>query len=123
MVDNVSDLVLDGNAAARLLQHIFVPDITLAKIRCEACDRTSGLGSLTLYAAPMGAVLKCADCESVLMRAVDTPHGLWLEMTGARYLKFQPERHPSSAFRSTENFESMAMQAEAYNSDVGASAP
>ena len=96
MADNTSDLVLDGNAAACLLQHIFVPDLTLAKIRCEACDCTSGLGSLTLYAGPIGAVLKCADCESVLMRAVDTPHGLWLEMTGARYLKFQPERHPSS---------------------------
>jgi len=92
MADNVSDLVLDGNAAACLLQHIFVPDLTLAKIRCEACDCTNGVGSLALYAAPMGAVLKCADCESVLMRAVDTPHGLWLEMTGARYLKFQSER-------------------------------
>jgi hypothetical protein len=123
MADNVSDLVLEGNAAARLLQHIFVPDTTLATIRCEACDCTNGVGSLALYAAPMGAVLKCADCESVLMRAVDTPHGLWLEMTGARYLKFQSERYSSSAYCSTENFESMAMQGEAYNPDVGASAP
>jgi len=108
MADNVSDLVLDGNVAACLLQHIFVPDITLAKIRCEACDCTNGVGSLALYAAPMGAVLKCADCESVLMRAVDTPHGLWLEMRGARYLKFRPGRPPSAAYCSTENFESMA---------------
>jgi len=98
MADNVSDLVLNGNAAASLLQHIFVPDITVAKIRCEACDCTIGVGSLPLYAAPMGAVLKCADCQSVLMRAVETPHGLWLEMTGVRYLKFQPRRHPSSAY-------------------------
>ena len=87
-MNNVSDLVLDGNATALLLQEIFVPDIALAKIRCEACDCVSSVGSLTLYAAPMGAVLHCADCESVLMRAVDTPHGLWLEMTGARCLKF-----------------------------------
>jgi len=123
MPDNVSDLLLDGNVAACLLQHLFVPDITLAKIRCEACDCTNGIGSLTLYAAPMGAVLKCADCHSVLMRAVDTPHGLWVEMTGARYLKFQPARRPSSAYRATENFESMALQDEAHNLDVGASAP
>ena len=123
MADNVSDLVLDGNAAARLLQHVFAPDITLAKIRCEACDCTNGVGSLTLYAAPMGAVLKCADCETVLMRAVDTPHGLWLEMTGARYLKFQSERHLSSAYCAAEPFESMAMEGEAYNPDVSASAP
>jgi hypothetical protein len=87
-MNNVSDLVLDGNANALLLQKIFVPDIALAKIRCEACDCVSSVGSLALYAAPMGAVLHCADCESVLMRAVDTPHGLWLEMTGARCLRF-----------------------------------
>jgi hypothetical protein len=68
MADNVSDLVLNGNTAARLPLHIFVSDNTVAKIRCEACDWTSGAGSLALYAAPMGAVLKCADCESVLMR-------------------------------------------------------
>jgi hypothetical protein len=88
MPNNVSDLLLDGNVAAGLLQRIFAPDITLAKIRCDSCDRVSGMGSLILHAAPMGAVLKCADCESDLMRAVDTPRGLCLEMTGARYLRF-----------------------------------
>ena len=88
MASNLSDLLLDGNAGARLLQRIFAPDITLAKIRCNSCDCMSGVGSLTLHAAPMGAVLKCADCESDLMRAVDTPRGLWLEMIGARYLRF-----------------------------------
>ena len=88
MAKNVSDLLLDGDVAARLLQRIFIPDITLAKIRCDSCDCVSGVGSLILHASPMGAVLKCADCESDLMRAVDTPRGLWLEMTGARYLRF-----------------------------------
>jgi hypothetical protein len=87
-MNNVTDLVLDGNAAANLLRQLFVPDITLATIRCGACDCLSSVGSLTLYAAPMGAVLKCADCENVLMRAVDTPRGLWLEMTGTRNLRF-----------------------------------
>jgi hypothetical protein len=88
MANNVSDLLLDGNVAAGLLQRIFIPDITLAKIRCASCDCVSGVGSLTLHASPMGAVLKCEDCESDLMRAVDTPRGLWLEITGARYLRF-----------------------------------
>jgi hypothetical protein len=87
-MNNVSDLVLDGCATTHLLQQIFAPDITLAKIRCEACDCVNSVGSLALYAAPMGAVLTCGDCKRVLMRAVDTPHGLWLEMTGARSLRF-----------------------------------
>jgi hypothetical protein len=88
MIDNVSDLVLDGKATARLLQDAFGPDITLAKIRCEACDCVTSVGTLPLYAAPMGAVLTCADCESILIRAVRTPRGLWLEMRGTRYLQF-----------------------------------
>jgi hypothetical protein len=88
MPNNVSDLLLGGDAAARLVQQIFIPDVTLAKIRCEACDSVSGIGSLTVYAGPMGAVLKCAACDSVLMRVVDTPHGLWLEMSGTRNVRF-----------------------------------
>jgi hypothetical protein len=89
MANNVSDLVLDGNAAVRLLQDIFVADITLAQIRCEECNAVQGVGSLATYAAPMGAVLKCSCCDSILIRAAQTPRGLWLEMTGARCLKFQ----------------------------------
>lgn len=88
MTENGSDLVLDGNAAAGLLQEIFTLEITRAKVQCDACGSTGALGSLPLYAAPMGAVLRCTHCDGILMRAVRTPHGRWLEMTGARCLRF-----------------------------------
>jgi hypothetical protein len=88
MTENGSNLVLDGNAAAGLLQEIFVLDITTAQIQCEACGCTVAVGALRLYAAPMGAVLRCTYCDGIVMRAVHTPHGRWLEMTGARHLRF-----------------------------------
>lgn len=88
MNENGSDLVLDGNAAAGLLQEIFVREITTAQIQCEACGSTAAVGSLRLYAAPLGAVLRCTHCDGILLRAVQTPHGRWLEMTGARCLRF-----------------------------------
>ena len=88
MTEDAADLVLDGNAAAGLLHEIFVPDITIARIQCETCGSVAGVGSLRLYAAPMGVVLRCAHCDSILMRAVDTPHGRWIEMMGARSLRF-----------------------------------
>ena len=88
MPDNISDLVLDGNAAAGCLQEIFAADITIAQIQCEACGSTRPVGSLRLYAASMGAVLRCPNCDSLLMRAVNTPHGRWLEMSGTRCLRF-----------------------------------
>ena len=55
MAENVSDLMLDGNAAGGLLQEMFVPEITSAQIECEACGYTAAVGTLHLYAAVMGA--------------------------------------------------------------------
>ena len=88
MSNNITSLLLGGDTAARLIQQIFIPDVTLSKVRCRACDCMSSVGSLTVYAGPMGAVLNCSDCDNVLIRVVDTPHGLWLEMSGTRSLRF-----------------------------------
>ena len=88
MANNLSDLLLGGDAATRLFQQIFAPDVTLANVRCDACDCVSGVGALTVNAGPMGIVLNCTDCDNVLMRVVDTPHGVWLEMSGTRSLRF-----------------------------------
>ena len=87
MIEKGSEIVLDGNAAAGALQDFFVPEITIAQIQCDACDSMTAIGALHLYAAPMGVVLRCTHCDSIVMRSVHTPHGRWLEM-GARFLKF-----------------------------------
>ena len=88
MTDNASDLVLDGNAAAALLEEIFAPEITSAQVECEACGHIAAVASLRLYAPAMGVVLRCVHCDGILIRAVRTAHGRWLEMKGARYLRF-----------------------------------
>jgi len=88
MTENDSDLVLDGNAAAGLLQEIFALEITTAQIQCDTCGSVAAVGSLRFYAAPMGAVLRCPNCDARVMTAVRTLHGRWLEMTGARRLRF-----------------------------------
>jgi hypothetical protein len=59
MSESDATLVLDARAAAGLLLEIFVGDATTAGIQC----------------APMGAVLRCIHCGSVLIRAVHTPPG------------------------------------------------
>ena len=33
--------------------------------------------------------LRCGNCDGILMRAVRTPHGHWLQMPAVRYLRFQ----------------------------------
>jgi hypothetical protein len=88
MTQDGSNLVLDGNAAAGLLQEIFALEITTAQVQCGTCGSTGAIGSLRLYAAPMGAVLRCTHCENILIRAVHTSRGRWLEMAGAHCLRF-----------------------------------
>ena len=88
MTEDGSHLVLDGNAAAGLLQEIFVPEITTAQVECGGCGHTAAIGSLRLYGAGMGAVLRCSSCDGLVMRVAHTAHGRWLEMKGARYLRF-----------------------------------
>jgi hypothetical protein len=88
MAQSISNLILDGNAAAGCLQEVFASDITIAEIQCEECGSIRPVGSIRSYAAPMGAVLRCAHCDNILMRAVRTPHALWLEMRGSRCVKF-----------------------------------
>ena len=88
MTENVSDLMLNGNAAAGFLQEIFVPEITSAQIECGACGHTAAIGSFHLYGAGMGVVLRCSHCDGLVMRVAHTAHGRWLEMKGARYLRF-----------------------------------
>lgn len=88
MIDSASELVLDGNAAAGLLQEMFTSDMTVAETQCNTCGTKAGIGSLSLYAASMGAILRCNCCHSALMRLTHTPHGHWLDMSGARYVRF-----------------------------------
>jgi hypothetical protein len=88
VTENGLDSVLDGNAAAGSLSEVFAADVTTAHIQCDACGSVGAVGSLRFYAAPMGVVLRCGECAAILLRAVHTPHGHWLEMRGARRLRF-----------------------------------
>ena len=89
------DMVLDGNAAGGVLQEIFVTDPTAARVECGACGAAGAIGSLRMYAARMGAILRCVNCGAVVMSVVSTPHGRWLEMSGARSLRFSPPGYPN----------------------------
>jgi hypothetical protein len=75
---------LDGNSAAGLLSEIFVRDVTTARATCVGCGSTDSLGALHMYAQEMGAVLRCPDCECVVLRIVRTPTHVWLDATGSR---------------------------------------
>lgn len=84
---------LDGNAAAGILRELFAFDVTMALITCAGCGAAGQLGEAKVYGGPMGTVLRCMRCESVVVRLARTPEGYWLDMQGARRL-FVPEPQP-----------------------------
>jgi uncharacterized protein DUF6510 len=77
---------LDGNAAAGLLSELFTIDITAAVITCGGCGTTARIGEVSVYGGAMGAVFRCATCDTVMMRLVRNRAGYWFEMQGAKKL-------------------------------------
>jgi hypothetical protein len=77
---------LDGNAAGGLLRELFALDVTAGDITCGGCGAVAAVGEARFYAAAMGAVLRCANCDTAMLRLTHTRAGLWLDMRGARTL-------------------------------------
>ena len=74
---------VDGNAAAGVLSEIFVSDVTVARARCAGCGKTRAIAMLMVYAHGMGTVMRCPDCDGVVLRIARTPTHLWLDASGA----------------------------------------
>ena len=83
-------LPLDGNAAAGILRELFALDVTAAEVTCGNCGIVALVGETKLYGGVMGAIFRCAHCDSIVMRLTRTPGGLWLDMRGSRRLYARP---------------------------------
>lgn len=82
-------LMLDGNAAAGLLREVFAAEMTVSPARCANCGRVHTLGQLLAFGRPMGTVLRCPTCEEVMIRIVERPGDVWVDVRGVRYLKME----------------------------------
>jgi hypothetical protein len=78
---------LDGNAAAGILQEIFPFEMTSVQATCTGCGLTGTVGTLTVYMNSMGTIVRCPDCDTVLMRVVHAKGQYWLDMRGVRVLQ------------------------------------
>lgn len=88
-IDITGELMLDGNAAAGVLQEIFALEMTSSPTECANCGREGELGSLMAFTQSPGIVLRCPACEQVLIRIVRTPDATYLDARGAVYLRLQ----------------------------------
>jgi hypothetical protein len=88
-----AQLRLDGNAAAGLLQELFVQEATSARGMCDSCGAVAEIGALMLYMYPHapGAVLRCWNCQNVLMVVVHMPRRVRLGLRGLAWLEMSDE--------------------------------
>ena len=79
---------LDGNAAGGELSKVFAVDITAAEGKCRSCGATRRFVEAHLYMGGPGIVARCCVCEHALLRVVSTRHGIFLDINGMTYVRF-----------------------------------
>jgi hypothetical protein len=82
-------LVLDGNAAAGLLREAFSFEMTTAIGICVGCGARRAIGAVPAYTRAPGVVLRCPDCDQVLIRAARTGPRLVIDLRGLRSLTIE----------------------------------
>ncbi len=90
MTADDADLRLDGNAVAGLLAGAFRLEMTLARAVRAGCGRTGPVAELLRYGHEMGAILRCAACDTAVVRVARTRDRLWLDLRGATSLRLDP---------------------------------
>jgi len=91
MKDN--DLRLDGNAAGELLNEIFPFEMTAAEATCGGCGTKRPIGELMLYRHGMGAILRCAGCDNMLIRITHIRGCYRLDLSGMSCLRIAADIH------------------------------
>jgi Family of unknown function (DUF6510) len=82
---------LDGNAAAGPLREVFAVDLTAARGQCVGCGSVAPMAEARLFANAPGLVLRCAGCDTVLLRMVSGDGRRWLDVRGLAYLQFNED--------------------------------
>jgi uncharacterized Zn finger protein len=78
------DLVLDGNAVAGTLAQIYGDDMTTVLAECASCGQVDHVGGLLAYVHAPGIVLRCTACGTVMIRIVQTPKRILVDVRGKR---------------------------------------
>lgn len=77
---------LDGNAIAGALFEHFGVEMTTARGSCSHCGATAQIAELVVYSRAPGIVVRCPNCENVLMVLVVTGATARVELPGFQLL-------------------------------------
>ena len=88
-----SELTLDGNAVAGMLQELFARDMTAVPAECAHCGGRAEMGRLLAYTHGPGITLRCPFCQGVILRIALTDDWVYFDARGAAFVRF--ERPPA----------------------------
>ena len=80
-------LTLDGNAVAGLLEEVFGWEMTAMPAQCASCGHVGECGTLLVFAAGPGTVLRCSVCQEVVVRIVRSKRGTYVDARGAVFIR------------------------------------
>jgi len=78
---------IDGNALAGPLSEVFSIDITDAVGRCVSCGDEAVLARAMVYLSGTDLVVRCSNCDDVLLTVVHSPGDLRLTLNGLAALR------------------------------------
>jgi hypothetical protein len=78
---DMRELHTDGNAAAGVLQQIFLAEVTSAERVCQSCGQENAIGAHRLYKGA-GMVLRCPVCGDVAACIATLPRDFVVSIRG-----------------------------------------
>ena len=94
---NANISYLDGNVAGGDLSRIFSADVTAAVAQCSNCGARRRFAETHLYVDCPGLVARCAVCDHVLLRLVNTGARTMLDLRGMTYLSLDTVQQAESS--------------------------
>jgi hypothetical protein len=77
----------DGNAIAGVLQEVFVREVTTSRIACAECGNVEPIGADHAYTQAPGIVLRCRNCDAVLLVVTQAPGRNVLAFPRSRWIE------------------------------------
>ncbi len=87
LTDMNRELMLDANAVAGIMQEIFGVEMTASPTECAHCGAEGEVGTLLAFTQAPGIVLRCPNCENVVVRITRPPDAYYIDARGAVYLR------------------------------------
>jgi hypothetical protein len=85
-------VLLDGNAIGGLLLDVFETEMTDAQATCATCGAVGPVADTAVYVRGPGTVVRCRNCDSVLMVISSIRGRNCVDLSGLAALEARPSQ-------------------------------